>query len=81
MGERDPYQHPKQVSSFFQLLYSSFILFSTRMCFPSCSGQRPPDFSDLQEPFDTPVFNKLYKGTSSFLLQFRSVLLIIREQN
>ncbi|KAM3876483.1 nardilysin b [Diretmus argenteus] len=25
------------------------------------SGQRPPDFSHLQQPFDTPAFNKLYR--------------------
>lgn len=27
-----------------------------------CSGEAPVDFSDLQQPFDSPDFNKLYRG-------------------
>ncbi len=47
------------------LYCAGFILMSLLFgCFHS--GQPRADFSDLQDPFDTPDFNKLYRGSIRF---------------
>ena len=45
------------------LLYYLLLLPLLKSLFCGSSGLPKPDFSDLLDPFDTPVFNKLSRGT------------------